>query len=345
MASLKVHLRQAGDHGRLGFHPECPVCCEERLAGALPSDALISARAPAVLAAGVLAFSYASPAVVLAQEGGQDQGLASDSTTASPGDEVNAGPEDSDETSADPADAADDNDADGTGPVGPDLVTNGDDSAGDPAPATPTAAPAAPTTPAPSVQSAAAAPQAKPLVGAKAPGSVAPATPAPATPAAAAPGSVAAPDGTTPPAAAAPGTAVARDGNERAPARTRVVRRLVHKHRHAPNVAVRSASAPVAPVAPVAAPRPAVTTVAYVAQQVPAPVVVRRAGRSARPGDRVHVVFAGESLWSIAQDVLGAKASVGETAREVDRFWVLNRERIGTGDRDLLPIGTRLVLR
>jgi nucleoid-associated protein YgaU len=121
-----------------------------------------------------------------------------------------------------------------------------------------------------------------------------------------------------------------------------VVRRLGHTHRHAPNVAVRSASAPVAAVA---APQPSTTTVAYVAQQVPAPVVVRHAGKPARPGDRVHVVFAGESLWSIAQDVLGAKASVGETAREVDRLWALNRERIGTGDPDLLPIGTRLVLR
>jgi hypothetical protein len=26
-------------------------------------------------------------------------------------------------------------------------------------------------------------------------------------------------------------------------------------------------------------------------------------------------------------------------------LWALNRERIGTGDRDLLPVGTRLVLR
>jgi hypothetical protein len=115
---------------------------------------------------------------------------------------------------------------------------------------------------------------------------------------------------------------------------------LVHEHRQAPVVVLRSA--------PVALARPSVTTTtAYVAQQVPAvaPVVARHVGRPARPGDRVHVVFAGESLWSIAQDVLGAKASVGETAREVDRFWVLNRERIGTGDRDLLPIGTRLVLR
>jgi hypothetical protein len=59
----------------------------------------------------------------------------------------------------------------------------------------------------------------------------------------------------------------------------------------------------------------------------------------------VHVVSAGESLWSVADGVLGGRATVGQIAREVDRLWALNRERIGTGDRNLLPIGTRLVLR
>jgi Tfp pilus assembly protein FimV len=90
-----------------------------------------------------------------------------------------------------------------------------------------------------------------------------------------------------------------------------------------------------------------VSSPVYVAQQpsvAPTPVV-RHAGRPARPGDRVHVVFAGESLWSVAADVLGGRATVEDTAREVDRLWALNRERIGTGDRDLLPIGTRLELR
>jgi nucleoid-associated protein YgaU len=72
-------------------------------------------------------------------------------------------------------------------------------------------------------------------------------------------------------------------------------------------------------------------------------VVVR--GRRARAGDAVHVVVAGESLWSIAGDVLGGRATVAGVAREVNRLWTLNRERIGTGDRDLLPVGTRLELR
>ena len=36
MGSLTEHLRRPDDHGRLAFHPDCPLCCEERLAGPLP---------------------------------------------------------------------------------------------------------------------------------------------------------------------------------------------------------------------------------------------------------------------------------------------------------------------
>jgi Tfp pilus assembly protein FimV len=67
--------------------------------------------------------------------------------------------------------------------------------------------------------------------------------------------------------------------------------------------------------------------------------------RLARPGERTHAVQAGESLWSIASDVLGADASPAQVAREVHRLWTLNRDRIGTGNPDLLMVGTRLVLR
>jgi nucleoid-associated protein YgaU len=72
--------------------------------------------------------------------------------------------------------------------------------------------------------------------------------------------------------------------------------------------------------------------------------VVRR-GDAAAPGERTHVVRRGESLWSIARDVLGGTASTVQVAREVNRLWELNKDRIGTGDRDLLVIGTRLRLR
>jgi nucleoid-associated protein YgaU len=68
-------------------------------------------------------------------------------------------------------------------------------------------------------------------------------------------------------------------------------------------------------------------------------------GRAAQRGDRFHVVLRGESLWSIANDLLGDRASAARTAREVNRLWELNRDRIATGDRDLLMVGTRLALR
>ncbi len=53
----------------------------------------------------------------------------------------------------------------------------------------------------------------------------------------------------------------------------------------------------------------------------------------------------GDSLWSVAADRLGGDATVAEIAREVNRLWELNRERIATGDPDLVMVGTRLMLR
>jgi nucleoid-associated protein YgaU len=62
-------------------------------------------------------------------------------------------------------------------------------------------------------------------------------------------------------------------------------------------------------------------------------------------GDRVYVVRAGDSLWSVAADRLGAGAGVAAIAREVNRLWERNRDRIATGDPDVLRVGTRLTLR
>jgi Tfp pilus assembly protein FimV len=66
--------------------------------------------------------------------------------------------------------------------------------------------------------------------------------------------------------------------------------------------------------------------------------------KPARRGDRTHVVAPGESLWSIAADLLGGNASSAQVGKEVERLWRSNRARIGTGDRDVLLAGTRLVL-
>jgi hypothetical protein len=75
--SLTAHLLEAGDHGRLGFHPRCPVCRKERLFGSLSSEPLISRRVQAALATGVLAFSAAAPgAAVAAVPDRQKEGVA-----------------------------------------------------------------------------------------------------------------------------------------------------------------------------------------------------------------------------------------------------------------------------
>jgi len=73
-------------------------------------------------------------------------------------------------------------------------------------------------------------------------------------------------------------------------------------------------------------------------------VAVPVADSGARAADgRVHVVRPGESLWSIARDQLGS-ASAAQIAQQVNRLWELNKQRIATGDPDLLMVGTTLEL-
>src|SRR4051812_23561103 len=68
MASLSAHLRQTEAHGRLSFHPECPICRAERVSGTLPAQGTAAGRAQAAVLAGVLAASAVTPAVAVAQE-------------------------------------------------------------------------------------------------------------------------------------------------------------------------------------------------------------------------------------------------------------------------------------
>jgi hypothetical protein len=66
--SLSAHLTAGADHGRLPFHPDCPVCREQRLTGAV-SDAVLPARARAGLLAAVLGAGTLVPSSVAAASG------------------------------------------------------------------------------------------------------------------------------------------------------------------------------------------------------------------------------------------------------------------------------------
>jgi hypothetical protein len=350
MGSLSAHLRRTEGHAALPFHPDCPVCRRERLAGTLPADGLISPRTQAAVAAGVLAFS-AGGAVPVAVAAEPDQtttgaavpppvsGGATQSPDFDPGGETTYMPDAPAEPQV-PAPAVPDNDDVGpldqepvtdVAPVAPEEVT----STPPPVAAQPTPSPALPdatvgeepsATPSPKPEDGAADPNEaeEPAAGAEEP-------------------STDAPDG---------------DGDKshkghRGPRTT---------HRTTDSVAVEApvrspvtTTVPTAPAAP-AAPSPSVqtapvepasttVTTQYAATTASAPVKVTKAGGRAKPGDRTHVVRAGESLWTIAADHLGGRASVAKIAREVNRLWTLNEDRIATGDPNLLRVGTQLRLR
>jgi resuscitation-promoting factor RpfA len=65
---------------------------------------------------------------------------------------------------------------------------------------------------------------------------------------------------------------------------------------------------------------------------------------SVAQGARFHLVESGESLWSIAEDLLGPDATAMSIAAEVARLWELNHDRISSGDPDLIAVGERLRL-
>lgn len=275
MNELARHLTEAAGHGHLPFHPACPACREERLAGTVPARPVVSPRTQAGLAAAVLATSAAAPAAAIAQsppaseaESGVDDAVEPDAALdpgAASGADAPLGDEDALDTA--PADGQAD-----AGAPEPDVVEEG-------------------------VLEGPAAPEAEAPAEAQAP-----------PPAAGAP-------------ARAPAAAKPRQAKPRKPARE-------------PTAEHRSA-APASPTAPGSPLTPAAEVPAAVPAQPPGPT----------EGARHHVVQPGESLWSIAHDLLGAEASNAEIAREVERIWDLNAEAIGTGDPNLVMTGQKLRLR
>jgi hypothetical protein len=312
--SLSAHLVAGPEHGRLRFHPDCPFCRKQRLAGPL-SDAVLPARAQAGLLAAALSAGTLLPAGGAAADPTTEKApTARASQTPPPSDP----PVVVDETQEAPVDEA---------PDLRELLTNpdlGSDSAGEDVGADAEATePAAP----------------EPL--AEAPVEPAPVAPPPtASPAPPAP----APAPPTPPPVELPPAAVVDEATlSQAPSTTTERQALKlgvePRRRGRPLVANSHPSPqPVAPAPVVEAPAPS-APVETVAISQPAPPT------DGPIGGRGYTVQPGDSLWLIARRLLGADASNGQIAREVNRLWRLNQERIGTGDPSLIHIGTELRLR
>jgi hypothetical protein len=340
MASLTAHLRRPDDHGRLGFHPACPICRRERLAGEPPSDAVVSPRSQALLAASVLALSSATPTAVLAAEPDQEQEgatapeqVVTDDDRSAPELEtggqptelrLDAGPAPDEEAAPDQMDEA--------APVEQEPVADDDvpaDDVGD-------------GTGAQSVGEQEEPPASDPLPPPPPAETVVPSAPTPTSPVNEVP--------------AVTHDEPQADGTQPPRAHQRVAETGTASPPRAPNTALGSQ-----PRSPAIVPTQTNgATAAFQPEPIEAPshvsdsTTIRLAQSSsvsaarrdaARRGDRFHVVQRGESLWSIAKDLLGDDASVSRIAREVNRLWELNSARIGTGEPDLLLTGTRIALR
>jgi hypothetical protein len=120
-------------------------------------------------------------------------------------------------------------------------------------------------------------------------------------------------------------------------ATARKPRRDRHHHRHATHVTVPPAVP--APAPPAAAPVETTATVQPVAE-----VASPASNDRVRPGQSSHTVQPGESLWTIASDLLGTGATDAQIAAETKRLYRLNRARIGD-DPNMLITGTVLRLR
>jgi hypothetical protein len=349
MASLTAHLVEGGDHGRLGFHASCPVCRKERLFGSLPSDVIISRRAQAALASGVLALSAVGPPAALAQE--SDQQVEGGS---GPGGVGGMGETDTGETGSGQSHAPmPGSDVDMAPPSRPDpppapelgspVPPSGDDGSSDldqvvPLDTEPVESPGNDLEPQP-----------QPKLNNQPDEVAQPEPPAEATPAPPAPPSpemlIEAPVTVQPPAAPvapeAPNDSHATLPAEQSLERTTAAKRANYSLEIVARSAASTATAPDVPPPTMAA------TTAAVEPEPPGEPSDRpiRASVPRASHQRFLVVRPGDSLWSISKRLLGPNASSAQIARKVAQLWKLNGERIGTGRPDLLMVGTKLVLR
>jgi hypothetical protein len=337
--SLSAHLTAGPDHGRLRFHPDCPVCRDQRLAGPL-SDAVLPARVRAGLLATALGAGTLVPSSVAAASDPGEPPTAKARPAPRPA--PNRGPEPAprptqpspgtEEMQEAPVDEA---------PQLRDILTSpeagtdtqGEDVSGDeespPAPAPLGQAPVqpAPVEPAP-------APLGQPP--SKPPPVVLPPAPPPSPPTPTplpSPAPVEQPPAAeleqpTSPRRAGP-QAKRQPPERRAKPRQPVTQSEPAQSEPAPH----RSSTP--PSVNAVTPTESTATVAVSQPTEPPSGPITGSSYTVRPGD---------SLWSIARRLLGSDASAGQIAREVNRLWELNRDRIGTGDASLIHVGTVLRL-
>jgi hypothetical protein len=164
----------------------------------------------------------------------------------------------------------------------------------------------------------------------------APAPPAPAP-------QVAAPPPVSPPVATIPEAENQQRAGDRS--NSRATRSAERKRKRERSRQQRPAAVRVTlPAAAVAQPAPVDTTTAQAPVEATAPPKADNSGPPPSLGNDTHTVRRGESLWTIASDLLGNSATVSEIAAESNRIYNLNRDRIGD-DPDVLIIGTVLRLR
>ena len=311
--SLDRHLSHPDQHEGLPFHPDCPVC-RARVTGNLPAHGVLSRQTHAALAAGVLAISAVGPTAAVAAPPRAPAAPVDptlDPDWEAPGPEGESGTE-SPQEAPPVVDDGGGGGEDETGPVESEPLTEAtpevESDEPPPGPAPPAAERAAPT---------------------RANEPPAPAAGEPAAPDQA----VEAPTAGEPAAEAAPEPKQEKPGNVRGRTRDRA-HQLAQK------------AVPASP--PVAAPAPAAELESAADLPISAPVttsVAAPAGSATAIKGERYKVRPGDSLWLIAERLLGPGASSGELAREVHRLWSLNDDRIATGDPDLLPVGTVLKLR
>jgi hypothetical protein len=314
LSSLNEHLVTVEGHGRLPFRGDCPLCRAERLSGSIAPAPLVSRRAQAGLAAAVLlASNAAAPTSAFAQKEPdvEHEGQAPDAVIPSEGGDEATDPE-FDPGVGLPPDA-------GSPPDDGEAVDENEAVEGDTL-IDPVAleerredavVPADPQPPRSDAERRNTSAQ---------PG----APPAPTAPAAP-------PETSTDPPLPAAHFVEPRPAGAEA-GRSAAYGVVVERSRSLP-----AKAAPPAPQhVPVSTEQPPALG------ETPAPSA--RGDTSRASGPR-HVVRPGETLWSIARDLLGPDASTAAIAREVHRIWDLNADTIGTGDPDLIVPGQVLVLR